>query len=80
MTGDVMRQTLDESWYTGPLPTGLREDMKAVLAEREDMLELLSDVAEFLDDQADAEGNGPADYKPNKAMCLLGRIYAAEGK
>ena len=75
-----MRQTLDESWFTGPLPTGLREDMQAVLAERDGMLELLVDVAEYLDNYADAEGNGPADYKPNQAMRLLNRVEDMEAK
>jgi hypothetical protein len=78
--GDVMRQTLDESWYTGPLPVGLREDMRAVLSEREDMMELLVDVAEFLDNYADAEGNSAADWKPNQAMRLLNRVEDIEAK
>ena len=44
-----------------------------------DMLDLLGDLAEFLDNYADCEGNSAADWKPNKAMRLLQRVNEAGG-
>lgn len=38
---------------------------------------VLDDLEEYLDNRADAEGNGPADYKPNEEMRLLNRLREA---
>jgi hypothetical protein len=42
-----------------------------------DWIELLDELDEFLDGQADAEGNSAADWVPNKAMRLLNRLREA---
>jgi hypothetical protein len=39
--------------------------------------DLLDEIEDFLDQRADAEGNGPADYRPNEAMRLLSRLRRA---
>lgn len=44
------------------------------------LAEVLDDVEDFLEDRSDAEGNGPADYRPNKAMRLLNDLREARGK
>jgi hypothetical protein len=41
------------------------------------MDEILDEIEEYLDDRADAEGNGPADWRPNKAMRLLNALQEA---
>ena len=38
---------------------------------------VLDDLEEYLDNRADAEGNGPADYKPNLEMQLLNALREA---
>lgn len=43
-------------------------------------VDLLDEIEAYLDDHADAEGNGPADYRPNKAMRLLNDLREARGK
>jgi hypothetical protein len=42
--------------------------------------ELLDAIEDFLDSHADAEGNGPANWWPNKAMRLLNDLRRARGK
>lgn len=44
---------------------------------------VLDDIEDYLDNLADAEGNGPADYRPNQEMGLLNALRTArerEGK
>ena len=38
---------------------------------------VLDEIEEYLDDRADAEGNGPADYRPNEEMSLLNALRRA---
>lgn len=43
----------------------------------DDLKDLLSDIADYLDDHADAEVVGdPPHYRPNRAMSLLARVNA----
>ena len=44
--------------------------------DKSDLIELLTQCSEFLDRYADAEGNGPGDYKPNTAMRLMNDVDA----
>ena len=51
-----------------------------LIAAAPEMLEALKAVKEQLDQRADAEGNGPADYRPNWEMVLLQEVRAAIDK
>ena len=41
---------------------------------------VLDEIEEYLDNLADAEGNGPGDYRPNREMTLLNALREARGK
>ena len=57
-----------------------REANACLLAAAPDLLEALQEVSVQLDQRADAEGNGPADYRPNWEMSLLQIVNAVIAK